>query len=74
MFAKQYLKVSLIALGALLWHMVVTIVEQVEKDNAMDRSDVCEQAAKDAKVNMILMTKTKTKKDRDKDKNRKKQR
>ena len=54
--------------------MVVTIVEQVEKDNAMDRSDVCEQAAKDAKVNMILMTKTKTKKDRDKDKNRKKQR
>ena len=48
--------------------MVVTIVEQVEKDNAMDRSDVCEQAAKDAKVNMILRTKTKTKKDRDKDK------
>ena len=42
--------------------MVVTIVEQVEKDNAMDRSDVCEQAAKDAKVNMILRTKTKTKK------------
>ena len=51
--------------------MVVIIVEQVEKDNAMDRSDVCEQAAKDAKVNMILMTKTKTKTDRDKDKNRK---
>ena len=23
---------------------------KVEKDNAMDRSDVCEQAAKDAKV------------------------
>ena len=25
---------------------------KVEKDNAMDRSDVCEQAAKDAKVGM----------------------
>ena len=61
--------------------MVITIVEQVEKDNAMDRSDVCEQAAKDAKVNMILRTMTKTKKtetkkrkskdkDRVKDKNR----
>ena len=26
---------------------------KVEKDNAMDRSDVCEQAAKDAKVTFL---------------------
>ena len=28
------------------------MIMKVEKDNAMDRSDVCEQAAKDAKVNI----------------------
>ena len=31
---------------------------KVEKDNAMDRADVCEQAAKDAKVCKILANKT----------------
>ena len=31
---------------------------KVEKDNAMDRADVCEQAAKDAKVGTICCGKT----------------
>jgi hypothetical protein len=29
---------------------------KVEKDNAMDRSDACEQAAKDAKVEIWKLT------------------
>ena len=37
------------------------MIMKVEKDNAMDRSDVCEQAAKDAKVNI---TKYKIKKNK----------
>ena len=32
---------------------IIIIIMKVEKDNAMDRSDVCEQAAKDAKVDIF---------------------
>ena len=33
---------------------IIIIIMKVEKDNAMDRSDVCEQAAKDAKVDIFF--------------------
>ena len=34
--------------------IIISMIVKVEKDNTMDRSDVCEQAAKDAKVEILI--------------------